>query len=68
MGRRWRPDASEFVGVIYSEDSAKCTVPLPVVRLLGIEDRITFKVSGDSVMILPDMGRPAAAPAAAPPA
>ena len=60
MGGRWRPDASEFVGVSYSEGSAKCTVPMPIVRLPGIEVRITFKVSGDSVMVLPDMGRPAA--------
>ena len=55
MCGRWQPDATEFtVGMSYFEGRGYlCTVPKPIVRLLGLEDRITFKVSGKRVIVLP---------------
>ena len=55
VGGRWQPDATEFtVGMSYFEGRGyQCTVPKPIVRRLGLKDRITFKVSGKRVIVLP---------------
>ena len=57
MGR-WPKDAKEFtVGLGYYEGRGyQSTIPKPVVDLLGLTDRITFRVSGKSVRILPGAG------------
>ena len=57
MGR-WPKDAKEFtVGLGYYEGRGyQSTIPKPVVDLLGLSDRITFRVSGKSVQILPGTG------------
>ena len=49
MCGRWQPDATEFtLGRGY-----QCPVPKPIVSRLGLKDRITFKVSGKRVIVLP---------------
>ena len=55
MGGRWKADATEFtVGMSYFEGRGYlCTVPMPIVRRLGLKKRITFKVSGKDVIVLP---------------
>ena len=55
MAGRWKADATEFtVGMSYFEGRGYlCTVPMPIVRRLGLKKRITFKVSGKDVIVLP---------------
>lgn len=55
MTGRWQPDATEFtVGISYFEGRGyQCTIPMPIVRRLGLKSRITFKVSGRDVIVLP---------------
>ena len=55
-GGRWSKDATEFtVGLNYYEGREGCqsTIPKPVVDRLGLADRITFKVPGKSIIVLP---------------
>ena len=53
MGR-WPKDAKEFtVGLGYYEGRGyQSVIPKPIVDLLGITDRITFKVSGKKVYVM----------------
>ena len=55
MCGRWQKDATEFtVGLSYYEGRGYLsTIPKPIVKLLGLKDRITFKVSGKSVVVVP---------------
>ena len=54
-GGRWSKDATEFtVGLNYYEGRGyQSTIPKPVVERLGLVDRITFKVSGKRIIVLP---------------
>ena len=58
MCGRWQSDATEFtVGMNYVEGRGyQSTIPKPVVDLLGLEGRITFKVSGGNVMVVQGAG------------
>lgn len=58
MCGRWQSDATEFtVGLNYSEGRGyQSTIPKPIVDMLGLKDRITFKVSGGNVLVVPDKG------------
>lgn len=53
MGR-WPKDAKEFtVGLgCYEGRGYQSVIPKPIVDLLGITDRITFKVSGKEVYVM----------------
>ena len=55
MCGRWQPDAAELaVGMGYFEGRGyQCTVPKPIACRLGLQDRITFKVSGKRIIVLP---------------
>ena len=55
MGGTWRRDATEFtVGLNYYEGRGyQSTIPKPVVDRLGLTNRITFKVSGKNIIVLP---------------
>ena len=55
MAGRWQPDATEFtVGTSCFEGRGyQCTVPMPIVRRPGLKKRITFKVPGKDVIVLP---------------
>lgn len=58
MCGRWQSDATEFtVGLNYAEGRGyQSTIPKPIVDMLGLKDRITFKVSGRNVLVVPDKG------------
>ena len=54
MAGTWRKDAIEFtVGLNYEGRGYQSTIPKPVVDRLGLKDRITFKVSGKNIIVLP---------------
>lgn len=55
---RWRKDAKEFTGGLgcYEGRGYQSTIPKPIVDLPGLADRITFRVPGKSVHVLPDTG------------
>ena len=45
------------MGLNYSEGRGyQSTIPKPIVDMLGLKDRITFKVSGRNVLVVPDKG------------
>jgi hypothetical protein len=50
---KWREGATEFtVGVGYSENRGHaCTIPKPVIEVLGDPERITFMIKGKRVEV-----------------
>ena len=52
---KWKEGATEFtVGVGYSENRGyACTIPKPVIEVLGDPEKITFVIKGKKVEINP---------------